>query len=368
VRSHASRTDLLTRRSVPTLTPEQVERFTYHSLRARSTRRFDPRQALRKLRESREKCVIAIDVGGDKLISALYRTRDGILEQVTAPVVRQGDGGSGYVDVLKEMADRARRENFSVGISFAGLTNGARLVAAPNLPVLFADLRDRYNGDFANLFLSVEVANDAEAGIMAASLETMRCFPTTRHVIYVINGSGLGGAVLKDGEIFASEPGHIMIERKLNRFQQGKVCGMLDADYVCLEMVAASKAGIEDLWLQHQGEQRSGKEIADTYLSGDQLALDLYDNSALVTAHVVTGLAKAFDLPLDRTSVVGHGGIFQVPGYGERVRSILEKAFARSPSLLFTKDFSANACLDGAAIIAVTTGHEDVTLRRTPQS
>jgi predicted NBD/HSP70 family sugar kinase len=359
MRPHARGTDLLTMRSVPALTPEQIERFTFRSLRARSTRRFDPHQALRALKASDENRVIAIDVGGDKLISASYCIHDGALEQAAAPIVRQGDGGFGYVDVLEEMADRTHRENLSVGISFAGPTDGTRLVAAPNLPVLFADLRDRYDGDFANLFSSVEVANDAEAGIMAASLEAARRFPETRHVIYVINGSGLGGAVLKDGAIFVSEPGHIMIETKLNRFRQGKVCGMLDADYVCLEMVAASKAGIEDLWLQHQGEQRSGREIADTYLSGDPLALDLYDHSALVTAHVVTGLAKAFELPLDRTSVVGHGGIFQVPGYGERVRSILEKAFPQSPILLFTKDFSINACLDGAAIVAVMAEHEE---------
>jgi hypothetical protein len=56
---------------------------------------------------------------------------------------------------------------------------------------------------------------------------------------------------------------------------------------------------------------------------------------------------------------VGHGGTFEVPGYGERLRAILEKDLAYSPSLLLTKDFSANACLDGGAIAAVMAGHEE---------
>jgi predicted NBD/HSP70 family sugar kinase len=140
------------------------------------------------------------------------------------------------------------------------------------------------------------LVNDAEAGLIAASLEAIKREPQTRNVIYVINGSGLGGAVLKDTTVFTSEPGHIRVEPELNRFSQRKPCGVLGATYTCLEAVAASKAGIEDIWLQRHDEYRSGREIAAMFLSSNQLMLDLYDNSALVTAHVVKGLAKAFQL------------------------------------------------------------------------
>jgi hypothetical protein len=102
----------------------------------------------------------------------------------------------------------------------------------------------------------------------------------------------------------------------------------------------------------------SGREIADKYLGGDCMALDLYDNSALLTAHAIKGIAKAFSFPSNfkGTVVVGHGGIFHVPAYSERVYSILRNDLSFAPRMLFTKDFSPNACLDGAAIAAATSG------------
>jgi predicted NBD/HSP70 family sugar kinase len=309
--------------------------------------------------EETGKSVLAIDIGGDKLIAARYDLHDGRLERKFDIVVRRDEGGSRYVGMLTKLADLAHRARLPVGISFAGPTDGTRLVAAPNLPALFQDLHDRYSGDFANLFPSVTVTNDAEAGIMAASVEAIKHHPTMRHVIYIINGSGLGGAVLSDGTIYACEPGHIEVDPQLNAFNQGKPCGMLGAAYVCIEVVAASKAGIEDLWFQRRSKPCSGREIANHYLLGDELAGDLYDNSALVTAHAIEGLAHAFQLCPDQTAVVGHGGIFNVPGYGKRVRSILEKDRAQPRCLLFTSDFSTNTCLDGAALAAIMSGSGD---------
>jgi predicted NBD/HSP70 family sugar kinase len=353
--------DLLANRRVPDLVPAQVERFTVGALRAKPVRSFDPQATLHRLQAGGEKIVIAVDIGGDKLIALSYDVRDGVLLQLAEVLVRRGDAGSVYLDGLEEVADLARRKMLSVGISFAGPTDGTRLLAGPNLPVFIAELDDRYGGDFAGLFPAVAVANDAEAGIMAGALEAAKRYPETRNVIYVINGSGLGGAVLTDNMIFAAEPGHIPVETELNPFGQQKPCGMGGATYVCVEVVAASKAGVEDIWLQQQGKRLSGKEIAARYLAGDHMALDLYDNSALVTAHAIKGIAGAFGLPkdFDGTVVVGHGGIFEVPGYRERLCSILGKDLSFVPRMLFTKDFSTNTCLDGAAIAAATSGNPD---------
>ena len=339
---------------VPQLLPEQIERFTLGALKARPMREFDPQAALRALRASDSRTVAAVDIGGDNVTTASYEVQDGLLVQRTKVLVR-GDAGAGYLTVLEELASLARRDVLTVGVSFAGPTDGTRLVAGPNVTAFITELYDQHDGDFANVFPWVAVANDAEAGIMAAALEAAMRYPDTRHAIYIINGSGLGGAVLYEGTIFATEPGHVEVEARLNPFGQRRPCGVLGATHVCLEAVAASKAGIEDIWLQQRRERRGGREITLSYLAGDQMALDLYGTSALVTAHVVKGMARAFDLPedLDKTIVVGHGGIFHVAGYSERVQSILSKDLSRTPRMLFTKDFSTNACLDGAAIAAV---------------
>lgn len=348
---------MLNHRPVPPLLPEQLSRFTAEKMQARPVRDFDPHAALADLRAADGKAVIAVDIGGDKLTAAFFTIARGTIRRTRDVLSRQGHGGAGYLSALLELGEIARREMIPVGVSFAGPTEGARLIDGPNLPIFTREFRDAFHGDFANLFPAVEVANDAEAGMLAGALEAVRRYPDTRDVIYIINGSGLGGAVLTGRTIYATEPGHIEVVAGLNPFGQRKACGLGGAAHVCIEAVAASKSGVEDIWAQRAGERLSGQEIADRYLGGDPLAAELYDNSARITAHAVRGMAAAFRLPGDsgQLVVVGHGGIFHVRGYGERVRAILDKDLDYPSSMLFTKDFSANTCQEGAAI-AVAVG------------
>lgn len=343
---------------IPDLIDSQIARFTLESLHATRARSFDPYTTLRALEATSGTSVMAVDIGGDKLIASRHAIRSGTLYREGVPLIKERSAGAGYIDILEQVAAQARGNSLSTGVSYAGPIKGSKVLAGMNVPVFIQDLESRYSGDFANLYPQIILVNDAEAGTIAASVEAVRRYPATRNIIYVINASGIGGAVLKHGVIYATETGHIRAEDSLNNFGQQTACGMFDATYVCLERVAASKAGIEDIWYQQRGERLSGKEIADAYLAGDELAFCLYENSALVTAHIVKGMATAFGLlqEWDRTVVVGHGGTFQVPGYSERVRSILERDLSSQTRILFTKDFSSNTCLDGAAIAAICDG------------
>ncbi len=90
-------------------------------------------------------------------------------------------------------------------------------------------------------------------------------------------------------------------------------------------------------------------------MQGDSLAAELYDNSAIVVAHAVKGIADALKLfrkPND-TVLVYHGGIFNVSGYSQRVQQILQKDLGYSPAMVLTRNFSQNACLEGAALAAL---------------
>ena len=346
---------LLNQQPTTSLLPEQVLEFNTEALHAKAVRRFNARKVRTRLRAAEGNAVIVIDIGGDKLAASYFTVQNGNVQRVRDIVNRQGiGGGRGYLGALLEVHELAFREKVPVGISFAGPTDGTRLLAAPNLPFFIQEFGQDYGGDFANLFPEVVVTNDAEAGIMAGALEAITRYPDTQDVIYLINGSGLGGSVLTGETIFAAEPGHIKVVSQLNVFDQHKLCGLGGAAHVCIEAVAASKAGIEDIWSQQTGEQLSGHEIAARYLDGEQLALQLYDNSAWITAHAIMGMAMAFQLlnDPDRLAVVCHGGIFHVPGYGDRMCMILGQELGHMPPVLFTKDFSSNTCLDGGAIAA----------------
>jgi predicted NBD/HSP70 family sugar kinase len=340
---------------VPSLIDSQLARFTPESIRATQTRRFDAHATLQTLRATAEADVMAVDIGGDKLIAAAYTVRGGVLAQEGPPLVSSGMAGAGYLDVLEQAAGLARARSLPMGISFAGPVQGSQILAGLNVPTFFTDLRSRYGGDFARLYPLALAVNDGQAGVITAALEAMRHYPEARNVLLAINGSGLNCATLKGDTIFSAEAGHVPVEAELNPFGQTKPCGMMGARYVCLENVAASRAGIEDLWWQRRDEVLSGREIAAAYRAGDELALQLYASSAWVTAHMIKGTAKALGIveEWEGTVVVGHGGTFRVPGYGERVRAILEKDLAIETPLLVTTGFSANACLDGAAIVAL---------------
>jgi predicted NBD/HSP70 family sugar kinase len=341
----------------PALLPEQIQRFTTKSLRAKRVRSFDARRSLESLRGQHGKTVLALDIGGDKISASYFTVDEGTLRPSGNILTRQGDDGAGYLDSIRELRDLARIRELPVGISFAGPTSGTRIVAAPNLRTFMREFQDLYGGDFACLFQNVELANDAEAGIMAGSLEAVVRYPEAHDVIYVINGSGLGGAVLARNMIYAAEPGHIAIVDQLNSisgFSQGRQCGLDGATHVCVEAVAASKAGLEDMWCQATGDRLTGREIAALYAAGNDLARALYRNSAWITAHVVVGMASAFGLLADdfQPVVVAHGGIFQAPDYCERVQATLSRNLRVPPVTLFTNDFSGNTCLEGAAIAA----------------
>jgi predicted NBD/HSP70 family sugar kinase len=341
--------------------PEQLRRFTKETLRARPVRPFDVQEVLRRIHLCEGMTVLAVDIGGDKITAADFSVLHGRVELSNHVLTVQGDNGVGYLAALREVADSAQRRGIPVGISFAGPISGTRLNAAPNMPFFAKELQAGYGGDFANLFWKLELANDAEAGIMAATLEAARRYPDSSGVIYLINGSGLGGAVLTDATIYAAEPGHIEVAAQFNDFDgfaQRKQCGLDGATYVCIEAVAASKAGVEDIWHQLTGKRLTGRQISLRFLDGDELARSVYLNSARITAHAIRGMGAAFGLfqKGGQPVVIGHGGIFEVPGYGALVGEILGRDLAAAARILFTKDFSGNTCLEGAAI-AVMAGY-----------
>jgi N-acetylglucosamine kinase-like BadF-type ATPase len=91
--------------------------------------------------------------------------------------------------------------------------------------------------------------------------------------------------------------------------------------------------------------------ISALYEQGDRLATTLYDTSAVLVAHATEGLRQRYHFS-DSGVVIFHGGNFQIGKYRQEVLRDLSVFSGSSEHIIFSRDFSNNVCLDGAAILA----------------
>jgi hypothetical protein len=352
---------LLTDLAAPSLMTEQLDALQRDTLHVQQIGSFDAANALDLLKSKEGKRVLGADFGGDKGTTRLFEVRDASLVLLNdyADDIQSNDG-KGYLESLQKTARYAEAHDIPFGISWGGPLNGTQVVFHPKAKLFMAELEAQYNSDLAKISLTITACfNDGPAGLLSGAVEAYRDYKATT-VLFAINGGGLGLAVLSDNTMYATEAGHAEGLAALNTYKQTSACGVFGATYTCLEQLGANKAGIEVQWQLAGHDYSRARDIEDRYKAGDQLAGELYDHSALVVAHMIAGTAKAFTIDLSdpTTAIVCHGGAFKFPDYGARLQQILCHFIANKPvNLLMTKDYTdpnSNACLDGAAIAAIT--------------
>ncbi|CAN5633590.1 hypothetical protein BH23PAT1_BH23PAT1_2810 [soil metagenome] len=349
----------LIEREVPILAGEQLAKFTEKSIHAEELMDLDPVKSLEKLLSLEGHKVIGADFGGDKGVTRLFTVSQGrlVISDEYEDYI-QSSKGDGYLESLERTARFATEHAIPVGISWGAPLDGTKPHYHPKVANFLSGLSEKYSGDFRNLVPTLGACiNDGPAGLISGAVEANRSHRATS-VLFAINGGGLGIALLAKNKIYSTEAGHIESVVGLNSYDQQTPCGVFGAEYVCIETLGANKAGIEAQWKQITGEYLRAKDIEDRYKNGNELAGELYDHSAWVVAHLIEGSARAFDIDLssDTTLIVGHGGAFKFPYYGERIQQILNKAKNAPVKLVMVKDYgdkNYNACVDGAALAAL---------------
>jgi predicted NBD/HSP70 family sugar kinase len=298
---------------------------------------------------------MAIDIGGDKIRSAIYRTGKGTLEKLEEHVFRSRKG-VGYLPFLERLAAEAAERDLRVGIASATKMEGSRITRTVNLPVFFEEMQRAYGADYGRIFPGrVFAANDTIMGICGASTLLAVQGIVTSHVAFVICASGVGASVIADGTAIHVEAAHVPIVPSLNPLGQATPCGVEGRPFVCVERVAAARAGIEDIYRQQTGEAKDGVELGKLYEAGDDLATLLYETSATALAHAIAGVMRRYAFPEGEESVVIlHGGNFEIPRYREAIQTHLAGIPGARCRLVFSRDLSPNVCLDGAAITALS--------------
>jgi glucokinase len=158
--------------------------------------------------------VIAVDLGGTKLATAIV-DRDGGLSRTA--VVPTDHTSEDEVLAQLEQAVRALAGDglaaLGVGVPSTIDQRAGRAVASVNIPFAGVDLRARLEERFG---IPVMVENDANAAAVAE--HRLGAGRGTRHMIMLTLGTGVGGGLVLDGRLYrgsigaAGELGHVTID------------------------------------------------------------------------------------------------------------------------------------------------------------
>jgi glucokinase len=158
--------------------------------------------------------VIGLDLGGTKLLAGVV-DREGVVVRRT---VRSTDVSSeeAVLEQVEATIDELAGDGLAalgVGIPSAIDQRVGRAVSSVNIPVADVDLRDVLRSRFG---VPVRIENDANAAALAE--HRFGAGRGSRHMIMLTLGTGVGGGLILDGELYrgavgaAAELGHITID------------------------------------------------------------------------------------------------------------------------------------------------------------
>lgn len=295
-----------------------------------------PSRARRPERETVLK--VGIDIGGTKIAGGVVDSDGHIVEKVRVDTPADTAAlAQAVIDMARHF--RAGHDIAAVGVAAAGFIDRRRatVIHAPNIAWRNEPLKATLE---AGIGLPVAIENDANAAGWAEY--RFGAGRDVEHMVMLTMGTGVGGAIVLDGELFrgghgiAAELGHM-------RFIRGGIlCGCGQSG--CLEQYASGRAlqreandiadagGIGDALARLRSEKGSisGPAVSRLVLAGDPGAIE-------ALRRVATALGEAcggFQAVLDPELFVIGGGVAQLgedllapvrlayetslPGYGDR--------------------------------------------------
>lgn len=253
---------------------------------------------------------IGIDIGGTKVAGGLVapdgtvleRTRRDTPHRSTAPHVVEDV----IVDAVTELLAKAQTPPVAIGIGAAGFVSSDRatVVFAPHLSWRHEPLREALR---RRIELPVFVDNDANASCWAEW--RYGAVRDESHVVMVNLGTGIGGAILTDGQMqrgrfgIAGEFGHMQVVPDGHRCECGnRGCWEQYASGNALvrearSLIAANSPLAADLSAMVEGDasRLTGPMITEAARGGDPIAAELLAEIGTWLGVGLANLANAFD-------------------------------------------------------------------------
>jgi glucokinase len=249
---------------------------------------------------------VGVDLGGTKVLVGVVGEGSEVLYEDRASSA--GQTGDELLNTLEReirKAMQAQPDVAAVGLGIPCTIDHEKGVAisAVNLPIRNLPVRDEMR---ARLGVPVVIENDANVAALAEHRFGVARGP--RDVVMLTIGTGIGGGVIIDGELYrgssgaASEPGHMVIDF------DGPPCQGNCPNHGCLETFASGTALARDGRtaaerepgsvlgrLLAEGGRIDGVAVTDAAVAGDPAALEVVREAGRRLGAGLSGLANIFE-------------------------------------------------------------------------
>lgn len=246
---------------------------------------------------------LGIEIGGTKLQLGLG-TGDGTIHSKSRGTVNRDAGGDGIrrqiettIPTLLAQAGLERSALKGIGVGFGGPTDDATQTVIKSHHIdgwndfPLAEWLKQITG------LPTVICNDADvAGLAEAEIGAGKGLSP---IFYITVGSGIGGGLIIDGEIYrgvgkgAAEIGHLRPAYPL-----------LDQPHDDILETFASGWGIGRRGSRAMGESMTGQGVAEAAIAGDPAARRIFDDAVQALAE---GICSVIKLLCPRRIVIGGG-------------------------------------------------------------
>jgi glucokinase len=265
-----------------------------------------------------DECVIGVDLGGTKVLAGVI-DRDLRVHARAQRLVPNDDQEQiigALVAAVEEVRSGAVPETFAVGVGVPCLIDQERGMAVMAVNLSWAEI-DLSTVLSERVGLPVFVDNDANAAMLAE--HRAGAAHGVRHAAMLTVGTGIGGALLVDGELYrgsrggAGELGHMVVD------EDGPPCSGNCPNHGCLESVASGTAlarealrvarATPDCGLGRAmaaGRAITGALVTELAHDGDAAARDVV---ALIGTRLGVGIGNLVNMLNPEVVVVGGGVI-----------------------------------------------------------
>ena len=250
--------------------------------------------------EKKDKTILAIDIGGSKLLVGLIDENGTILDSRKSLFVHPTRESvvNQIIQECHELMDMKYKPS-CIGVSIPGLANSEKGIW---VYACFSKIENLPLAELLEQEFKIPCFLENDANICAYGEKVFGCAKEVKDFIWITISNGIGSGLFLNNSLYeginknAGEVGHIKVVKN------GPKCPC--GGQGCLEAVAAGN-GISRRYLNSTGKELSAKQIAFLAREGDKEALECFAETGEYIGNAIGTVQNLLNLPL----IVLGGGV-----------------------------------------------------------